>query len=194
MTSVSDLSRLASRSHPFSPLLSHEDEKLYSSANPRRIVAPTTAGSCASVLSLYFKSVLSPSNISDFPPELATLLLSAILIDTHAMDPKVGKAKPEDLGAVGWLYPLSSLSKQDIPESNNPKDDEEDQEDLKDVQEMGFVPTFSDLDSFHEGLSNAKNDVSSLSTVDLIRRDYKVSQGPDEGVRSLLLINSLESH
>ena len=189
MTSVSDLSRLASPSHPFSPLLSHEDEKLYSSANPRRIVAPTTAGSCASVLSLYFKSVLSPSNISDFPPELATLLLSAILIDTHAMDPKVGKAKPEDLGAVGWLYPLSSLSKQDIPEY-----DEEDQEDLKDVQEMGFVPTFSDLDSFHEGLSNAKNDVSSLSTVDLIRRDYKVSQGPDEGVRSLLLINSLESH
>lgn len=156
---------------------SHEDEKLYQSASPRQIVPPTSAGSCASILSLHFKSQLSNSNINlseKFPSELATLLLSAILIDTHALDPKVGKAKPDDEGAVGFLYPLSSLKKQSVPDSNLPKNDGENGQDVGINEMKDYVPTFSDLNAFHEALSEAKNDVSGLNTVDLIRRDYKV--------------------
>ncbi|KIK36733.1 hypothetical protein CY34DRAFT_811055, partial [Suillus luteus UH-Slu-Lm8-n1] len=76
----------------------HEDEGQYKdTANPR-IVEP--AGSCSSLVARLYQSF---SNLS-IPPELSTLLLSAILIDTHGLQ-MGGKALDVDREAAAFLIP-----------------------------------------------------------------------------------------
>lgn len=152
----------------------HVDEERYKDANPRTIVPPTEAGSCASLVALHFKSLLSDSQIASLPAELATLLLSAILIDTHNLSPSIGKAKSADLGAVGWLLPLSTFQHQPAPEVHTPASETSQQLEEENYPSMDpFVPSFPDMESFHAALAHAKDDVRSLSTRDLLRRDYK---------------------
>ncbi|KAJ7507287.1 exopolyphosphatase [Mycena galericulata] len=135
----------------------HEDEHLYSdSADPRQ-VAP--AGSCAShVANLY------PED-ADIPRELATLLLSAILIDTGGLRAG-GKALQADRDAASYLIPRSTVA-DSIPASI-----------ISSLSKGGSATpvVFTDIPEvkrLSDDLDLKKSDVSHLRVWDLLRRDYK---------------------
>ncbi|KAJ8579458.1 DHH phosphoesterase [Rhizopogon salebrosus TDB-379] len=124
----------------------HADEEKYLTAKPR--IIETEAGSCASLVARIFASL----NLG-MPGGLATLLLSAILIDTKGL--KGGKTSDIDRESAAFLLPLSPLTEGE--EITPPSDVEH----LPSVQSL-----FANLDK-------KKSDVSDLSTRDLLRRDYK---------------------
>lgn len=126
----------------------HEDEGQYKDTADPRIIEP--AGSCSSLVArlLQFSHLHLP-----IPPELSTLLLSAILIDTKGL--KVGgKALDVDREAAAFLLPLSHLAGEEVSASSN-------------------ITYLSSIQSLSATLEKNKSDVSHLSTRDLLRRDYK---------------------
>ncbi|KAJ3968718.1 exopolyphosphatase [Lentinula raphanica] len=129
----------------------HADENLYLDSAEPRIITPS--GSCASHIATLMDTV-------DIPPELADLLLCAILIDTDGLKPG-GKAIDVDRKAAEFLISKSSfalslntLQTNDTTPPTAP-------------YEVDFIKTLS------EELSTKKNDVSHLGPRDLLRRDYK---------------------
>ncbi|KAL7417954.1 hypothetical protein BDY24DRAFT_373509 [Mrakia frigida] len=143
----------------------HQDEDLYPEANPR--IVSTGAGSCASLVTLYFQTHF-PTNASTsslhvpLPKELATLLLSAIMIDTGGLKAG-GKATEKDIAAVEFLYPLSSL----VDPTTTPV-----QLNSSSVSiESSGIP--SSLTTLTTDLLSTKRNVSHLSSLDLLSRDYK---------------------
>jgi exopolyphosphatase len=140
----------------------HDDEGLYKDAEIRMIKVPT--GSASSLVTKHFmpqwQAALSgPAAAagSPIPNELATLLMSAQLIDTHGLKIKEGgKATPVDLEAAAFLYPLTPWAAGDsvTPSSLSTSTPEP-------VAEQNAL------------LSEAKFNVSYLSTHDLLLRDYK---------------------
>ncbi|KAJ8515151.1 hypothetical protein ONZ45_g7391 [Pleurotus djamor] len=149
----------------------HEDEGLYKDANPRWI---NPAGSCASLVALTIRNATevvnasSPADETDIrepseptpkiPAELATLLLCAILIDTGGLK-RGGKATDFDYEAATYLIPNSTL-KDNVPEG-----------DLGD--KLPDSPAVKELTGT---LDAKKSDVSHLTALDLLRRDYKESE------------------
>ncbi|KAI0356938.1 DHH phosphoesterase [Trametes cingulata] len=129
----------------------HEDEGLYKdTADPRIVVVPT--GSCASLVTQLFES--HPDKLV---PELATLLLSSILIDTSGLKPG-GKAEDVDRRAASLLIPFASaLRHQTEPAALGEQSPEQ-------------IPALQDL---HTTLQEKKVSVAHLNTLDLLRRDYK---------------------
>lgn len=127
----------------------HEDEGLYKdAANPRIITVPT--GSASSLVALYLQEKCEDK----VSPELATLLLCSVLIDTNGL--KVGgKAVDADRAAAAFLVPLSLL------EVDNSLLTTTEPHDLPQVQSLSST------------LSEKKGSVSHLNTSDLLRRDYK---------------------
>ncbi|GAA5975757.1 hypothetical protein JCM11641_005864 [Rhodosporidiobolus odoratus] len=139
----------------------HADEGRHLAASPR-LLQPV--GSCAALVTSHFTSSFAPS-LSDIsiPSPLADLMLSAILIDTN-LRPTAdgGKATEIDLSAVNFLLPYStfatSTAQSSLPASSNP---------------LSSNPALEALKQRNDYLSAKKNDVSSLSGRDLLRRDYK---------------------
>lgn len=119
----------------------HEDEEFHLDANPRKIQIPT--GSCASLVTIHFRDSKA------WTSELATVLLSAIVVDTGGLK-SGGKAVQTDYEAAQFLLPLSSS------QSSFKPDDAE--------------GTFKSLAM---DLLTRKSDISHLSNRDLLRRDYK---------------------
>ncbi|KIK55576.1 hypothetical protein GYMLUDRAFT_62509 [Collybiopsis luxurians FD-317 M1] len=159
-----DHNRLASTFVPADPpsivavVDHHADEGFYEDTAEPRIVVPS--GSCASHISTLLEDAKA-----EFPPELATLLLSAILIDTDGLKPG-GKAIDVDRRAADFLVRKSTVASflqgQGFNSSN------------------GTVTTSSSslyesevLQSLSNILSTKKEDVSHLGPRDLLRRDYK---------------------
>ncbi|KAJ6481722.1 hypothetical protein C8R45DRAFT_310634 [Mycena sanguinolenta] len=130
-----------------------EHENATDGADPRK-VAP--AGSCAShVATLYPKE-------AEIPRELATLLLSAILIDTGGLVPG-GKALQVDHEAASYLIPRSTLSESissGTLSSISPTNPE-------------MLSSIAEVKRLSDALSVQKFDVSHLGAWDLLRRDYK---------------------
>ena len=129
----------------------HEDEKLYPTASPR-IISPV--GSCASLIT----TQLPPEPL----PDLALLLLSAILIDTDGLKPG-GKAEQTDRESALFLAPKSTIASSIPPISTL---DQPNPDALYEAQAI------KDLTKI---LRDTKADVSRLSPFDLLRRDYKES-------------------
>lgn len=132
----------------------HHDEGLYPSAAPR-VISP--CGSCAS----HIASVCPP----EIPAELATLLLSAILIDTDGLKPG-GKATQTDRDAALSLAPRCTISNFIPPPSalapiDNPNANPDALFEVQAIKEMTKT------------LIDKKSDVSHLGALDLLRRDYK---------------------
>ncbi|KAF9653690.1 DHH phosphoesterase [Thelephora ganbajun] len=134
----------------------HEDEQLYKdTADPRIITVPT--GSCASLVADLIHSQC-PAEIA-LIPELATLLICSIVIDTNGLKPG-GKAEDPDRQAMAFLLPHSTFSPA-FPIS------------LVDIgpgTDFNDIPILKDLT---RDLKIKKEDVSRLGTRDLLRRDYK---------------------
>ncbi|WVQ66430.1 uncharacterized protein L199_004611 [Kwoniella botswanensis] len=151
----------------------HDDEHSHPNAEVREITVPT--GSCASLVTKHFQdrwkaSISGPAGIkgSPIPSELATLLLEAILIDTSGL--KLNrKATPVDYTSSQFLYPLSTLYS-----NNNPAPSQSNGQNGNIVefsQDGSNMP--QDLTSLTENLQTTKSDVSSLTTPQLLLRDYK---------------------
>ncbi|TFK31870.1 hypothetical protein BDQ12DRAFT_618106 [Crucibulum laeve] len=124
----------------------HEDEGLYTDTSAPRIIGPS--GSCASHV-----ASLLPEEI---PPELATLVLCAILIDTDGLKPG-GKALRLDKIAVASLVPKSTFALSVPPGVSSP----DALHDAKAIKELT------------NDLLTMKSDLSHLGGWDLLRRDYK---------------------
>ncbi|WFD32467.1 exopolyphosphatase [Malassezia sp. CBS 17886] len=88
----------------------HADEGQHTDAATRIVCSPEHAGSCASVLTMYFAPQLPAA--PPIPRPLADLLLSAISIDTVNFSPSAGKAQAVDFLARDWLLPHSSFAKE----------------------------------------------------------------------------------
>ena len=95
-------------------------------------------------------------------PELATLLLSAILIDTAGLKPG-GKATAVDADAANFLYPISTLGMTSDAGS-----------DLLGTTSSGDSDgSKASISTLTAQLQEAKFNVSDMSTHDLLLRDYK---------------------
>ncbi|KDN37221.1 DHH phosphoesterase, partial [Tilletiaria anomala UBC 951] len=138
----------------------HADETLYATALPRIVSRPTDCGSCASLIAMHFKDELSKV---DAGAEISRLLLSAIAIDTHNLDPAIGKAKAVDREAAQLLTPFADLGSSTLMS-------------LLSTTALEGQP--KRLDIFHDALSKAKDGVSHLNMRDLCRRDYKQYEWP----------------
>ncbi|GLB39781.1 putative DHH family protein [Lyophyllum shimeji] len=124
--------------------------------NPRTIVP---CGSCASHVAELISASTSAENVQvPVPAELATLLLSAILIDTNGLKPG-GKAVATDNSAAFFLAPRSTLAAA-LPATVQ-------QDDPKALHDAQAIREFT------RSLADKKTDVSHLSGRDLLRRDYK---------------------
>jgi exopolyphosphatase len=131
----------------------HEDEQLYKdTADPRIITVPT--GSCTSLVA----NLINSQGVAIIP-ELATLLICGIVIDTNALKPG-GKAEDQDRQAMAYLLPRSTFFPE-LPPSVVGIDQGTDFND---------IPVLKNLT---KNLKTRKEDVSRLSTRDLLRRDYK---------------------
>lgn len=124
----------------------HDDEGLYKdTTSPRLIQVPT--GSCASLVG----QLIANANATP-PPGLATLLLSAILVDTNGLKPNK-KAVDADYAGAAFLAVHSSL-----PDAGSLTGDLQDN---------------SEIQALNTDLQDRKASVEHLSTRDLLRRDYK---------------------
>ena len=131
----------------------HEDEGKYlDTASPRII---ESAGSCASLIT---RVIMSYPTLR-IPPELATLLLSAIVIDTHGLR-RGGKAVGVDYEASAWL----------LPRANGPSLGNLVAQTVETPQHVLDHPW---IQSLSHVLSAEKSLLSHLNTRDLLRRDYK---------------------
>ncbi|KAI1787293.1 DHH phosphoesterase [Ganoderma leucocontextum] len=148
----------------------HEDEGLYrDTADPRLVAVPT--GSCASLVTQLFAEHQGGGGLEDIPPELATLLLCSVLIDTGGLKPG-GKAEAADHRAANLLVPRAQAT-------------------AFDAHAVGtnlFVASAASADTppaeaaphetaglkeLHHTLQEKKASVAHLGTQDLLRRDYK---------------------
>lgn len=141
----------------------HEDENAHTDASIREITIPT--GSCASLVVKHFQPQweASISRGSPVPPELATLLLSAIVIDTGGLKPG-GKATSVDYEAAAFLYSISTIAQGQAGSFSV-------------TGEGGLPPS---LKLLSDTLQDAKSDVSNLTTYELLMRDYKEYEWPTQ--------------
>ncbi|CAE6408478.1 unnamed protein product [Rhizoctonia solani] len=129
----------------------HQDELAHRNANPL-IIYP--AGSCASIVTDYFKPRLPPAPTpGDAIIDVFTLLLTAITIDTSGLKDH-GKTTESDTAAADYLYQHTPFGRA-TTEGGGPNKERKTLSELADI------------------LVDSKRDVSRLSGHDLLRRDYK---------------------
>ena len=157
----------------------HEDEGLYrETAAPRLVAVPT--GSCASLVTQLFSE--HPDGLDETPPELATLLLCSILIDTSGLKPG-GKAEAADHRAARLLVPRAQAAALCDHASNanllvasaSPSavlDGNAHAPSGVHVDEAAPHET-TGLRELHHTLQEKKASVAHLGTQELLRRDYK---------------------
>ncbi|RPD61702.1 DHH phosphoesterase [Lentinus tigrinus ALCF2SS1-7] len=161
----------------------HEDEGLYhDTANPRLVAVPT--GSCASLVTQLFQD--HPEGSNNLPPELATLLLCSILIDTSGLKPG-GKAEAADNRAARFLIPRaaahgqqcdSTVQMSSVSPSNTNPGAEGGPGRARVGLEIGAVNENAPhetpgIQGLHTTLQEKKASVAHLGTLDLLKRDYK---------------------
>lgn len=135
----------------------HTDEGLYKDTADPRIIT-TGIGSCASLVARYLEE-RCPDKV---PPELATFLLSAIVIDTSGLLPG-GKAVDIDQRAAAILASrctFSASSDTTVSTLSQPEP----------VPPLHTSPAIREL---FDTLQAKKTSVAHLRTRDLLRRDYK---------------------
>lgn len=127
----------------------HADQGKHPEAETRRI--DLECGSATSLVAEEFKASFPDAVPSDPDMPLWTLMLSAVLVDTINLDPKLGRCFPVDVDAADYLYKRLGISASERPAH---------QKELFDL------------------LQAAKFDVSDMTTRDLLRKDYKAQGSP----------------
>ncbi|KAF9161862.1 Exopolyphosphatase [Actinomortierella ambigua] len=89
----------------------HDDEGLYTTANPRRI---EVTGSCTSLIAETFMKELQTKVDSEDCKSIARLMMGPILVDTGNLNPAINKAKPLDIAMHDSLLPLTGWSNTDF--------------------------------------------------------------------------------
>ncbi|KAF9260644.1 DHH phosphoesterase [Marasmius fiardii PR-910] len=170
----------------------HVDEGLYTDTAQPRLISPT--GSCASQVAAYILQDNNSDISSLIPPDLSTLLLSAILIDT-GLKPvyEGGKATELDIHVARVLAPHAKfpdqVSESDILSMRNTLEGVKPSSSPSSLLQLltSQTPTPSDqleyisqslrgsspIQALSETLAAKKLDVSDLSVSDLLERDYK---------------------
>lgn len=150
----------------------HADDGLHLGASPRIIQVPT--GSTSSLVAMHFaplwEAALGKEETEEdgVPRELASLLLTAGLIDTGGLKPGEGtKTTETDRQAGEFLWRIAGKGLSELfPDSTGL---------VSDVSasslQQGSIP--SPLKSLTEELFAAKFDVTGLSSRELLMRDYK---------------------
>ena len=130
----------------------HIDENMYPNVSPRII---ETIGSTASLVALEW---MQSEFADDMEEELASLLLSAVLVDTVQLQPEYERATPKDHQAAAYL-----LSR------------------FKTKKEAAFMKCLFD------DLLLSKSQVSHLNSYDLLRKDFKcwLVDGLNLGISSI---------
>jgi len=128
----------------------HDDEDYHKQADPRIIRVPT--GSCASLIADHFRLRFPPP--SDAISDVASLLDSAIVIDTSALG---GKATPVDKSAHEFLYPLSHFGTLSATSA----------------EAAAEAKTISEIKKI---LNKAREAVTKMPGRDLLRRDFKADE------------------
>jgi exopolyphosphatase len=128
----------------------HEDDGKHPDALPRNIFVPL--GSCASLVAQTFQECFLPSPTPTIPKDPATLLLTAIYIDTAGLKPN-GKAQPIDYGAAALLESFAGHASKDSL--------------VDDEDASSFRKTTA------KELISQKLSIAHLSTRNLLRRDFK---------------------
>jgi exopolyphosphatase len=136
----------------------HTDEGLHTDTADPRIIVP--AGSCASLVAR-----LPSAADTQIPPPLASLLLSAILIDTNGLKPG-GKATPTDTDAAALLLAQSTLAPLLPPVVLAQLHADR----AAAADALHALPALRDLAA---ALADKKESLAALGTLDLLRRDYK---------------------
>nr|XP_031858410.1 uncharacterized protein CI109_006173 [Kwoniella shandongensis]KAA5525482.1 hypothetical protein CI109_006173 [Kwoniella shandongensis] len=148
----------------------HDDEGAHPDAGVREITVPT--GSCSSLVVRHFlpqwQASLKAGAGGPVPQELATLLLSSMLIDTGGLKAG-GKATEADYEAAAFLYPISTLANDSQTTLTTTSTNGGTA--LSSASLQAEVPTT--LTETADKLLETKMDVSGLSTYDLLLRDYK---------------------
>jgi exopolyphosphatase len=150
----------------------HADDGNHIHASPRLIQIPT--GSTTSLVTTYFqdawqRAIHSGDEATVPPSELATLLLSGILIDTGAL--KAGldvKTTDTDRKAAEFLYRISELGSGSSTSNGYSAPGA-----VMTLESLRAGRVAPELTEFANKLFEAKNDVSELSTHELLLRDYK---------------------
>jgi len=127
----------------------HEDEGSHIDVVPRVVKVPV--GSCASLVALHFQPNWEKAPESP-PPELASLLLLSIFIDTQGLKPG-GKAEQIDRDAANFLFPRSTFASMA-------------------TNTLAYGDS-KEIKSIINTLQERKGYISHLSSRDLLRRDYK---------------------
>lgn len=160
------LPRFGSDESTVSAIIDHHEDEHASPNAPFRDIQ-FGAGSCSSLVTQHFipqwqASLAGPAGAagSPVPPELATLLLSAILIDTHGLK-HGGKAQDVDYAAAAFLYPISTLAAGVSNISTA----------ALTSSSTAAIP--SPLEAYATKITEIKYDVSKMTTYDLLQRDYK---------------------
>ncbi|KAG1731344.1 uncharacterized protein EDB91DRAFT_1154603 [Suillus paluster] len=147
----------------------HEDEGQYKDTADPRIIE--LVGSCSSLVARLYES--SPN--LDIPPEVATLLLSANLVDTQGLKAG-GKAVDVDREAATFLIPRSLVMGVSAVSTDQP------------------ITQSPSIQALSATLIEEKLAVSHFSTRDLLRRDYKEylfkAPASDDATQSSKTINA----
>lgn len=149
----------------------HEDEGLYKdTAEPRIIQVPT--GSCTSLVSLHILNSAGPE--FKIPSDLATLLLCGISIDTDGLKDG-GKGVQSDHDAAAYLIPRTSLALSGAFEFSTLIE--------------GKINSSAPVRYLASELRDKKSEVEHLTTLELLRRDYKQYTIPSHWTSNHTIVN-----
>ncbi|KAH9834871.1 DHH phosphoesterase [Rhodofomes roseus] len=137
----------------------HADEGLHTDADPR--IVTQGVGSCAALVALFLQDKCAEK----IPPELAVLLLSAIVVDTGGMVPG-GKAVEVDRRAAVFLASRCTLASRspNLAASSLA---------LRSPAAIPPLHKSEAIQKLNGTLQMKKNSVAHLGVRDLLRRDYK---------------------
>jgi exopolyphosphatase len=155
----------------------HADDQMHKGASPRIIQVPT--GSTSSLVAMHFapkwEVVLDKDQAEEdsVPRELASLLLTAALIDTGGLKPGEGSKTTEtDRQAGEFLWKIAGKDLSELfPDSSALSGSTPTVEVSAESLKQGSIPT--SLKGLTDELFAAKFDVTGLSSRELLMRDYK---------------------
>ncbi|KXS18458.1 DHH phosphoesterase [Gonapodya prolifera JEL478] len=164
---LTDHNRLASVQSKFGSLVCgivdhHADENAYPATQcPLRIISPV--GSCCTLVARQYVDA-GIDLASTVPPQLATLILGPILHDTDCLSKESGRVKDVDVSMALLLSAIASGTSTTATLLSTPAS-----------PDSSLPPYFA---SYAQSIKAAKKSLRSLTSPDLLRRDFKLSSYP----------------